>query len=96
MARLFSVKRPDNFQEEVRVLFGAQHDCPQAFDNMRNGLPRDDELLFPVGIFGAGIQQGVPFEVQTTEACGACNTILKAWFEWKGAKVIDLGAVSRG
>lgn len=93
MAKHFTVDRPSSEQEELRTVFGAQHRCPEAAYKERVlGEKGSDVLLFPVGAFGQGIPTGVPFEVWTTEPCGACGALLRAWFSWRGAKVIDLGA----
>lgn len=95
MARLFKVTRPDSQQDELRTVFATQHRCaPQSERLKLHGAEAagDDAVLFPVGVFGQGFPANVPFEVWATEPCGACGTLLRAWFSWRGVKVIDMGA----
>lgn len=95
-SRMFTMDRPSSSQEEARFLYATVHDCDPGRRNARQGIKGTDALLFPVGLYGFGMPNGVPFEVETTQECEACNTILKAWFQWRGIKVFDLGAKPKG
>ena len=79
-------------------MFGTQHECEKQRE-LEKLLGRveaagKDAILFPVGVFGQGIPSNIPFECWATEPCEACGTLLRAWFSWRGATVIDLGANS--
>lgn len=96
MARLRRFRRPSNQEEEIRVLYATEHRCPQAAEKYqregREAAAGCDAVLFPIGAFGSGHPNGSVFEVQSTEPCGACGTLLKIWAVWDGATIIDLGA----
>lgn len=76
--------------EEVYI---RNHNC-EAAKVMRRELGSDAEecdfLLFPVGLAGYEIPQGVPFDVTAVEPCDACGRLLRAWFVWESSKVIIL------
>ena len=95
MSKHFTVDRPGSEDDELHVVSGTQHRCAAADRAHKQGIIDSDCVLFPVGMFGRGMPLGIPFEVMTTEPCGACNTVLRAWFTWRGTKVIDFGAVTK-
>lgn len=94
--KLITMDRPSDEQSERRVFWAVEHNCSAAYVKKQvegqEAALGCDALVFPVGVYGSGMPTGVPFEVQSTEPCGACGTILKIWFQWTPKMVIDLGA----
>lgn len=77
--------------EEVYI---RHHGCPEArFMQRELGAEAEecDFLLWPVGLAGYEIPQGIPFDVTALEPCGACGRTLTAWFVWESASVHVLG-----
>lgn len=83
MSDLQRVPRPDNEQDEQRLVKFGKHDCPRGSEH--------DYLLFPVGVYGSAFPMNTPFEV-TAIQCEGCGAAITVWFEWYGAQVFDLGA----
>lgn len=81
-SHIFKVKRPYSTEDEAQVIRFWQHGC--------RGRGADDELLFPIGMFGSGMPLDIPFEVESSEACAACGSIVKTWAVWSGSTIIDL------
>lgn len=74
---------------EQRVYYFVNHNCTVA-RALKNSTDCDDNIdlvLFPVGHFGMGIPAGRPFEVETTEPCGACGKVLRAIYEWVAPRI---------
>lgn len=95
-ARLMKCKRPESHEEELHLVRFEHHGC-EAWMRMHQEQGAEvaagkDIVLFPIGVYGSGMPSGVPFEVYSTEPCEACNAILRAWAQWEGRTVIDLGA----
>lgn len=68
---------------EREVYLMVNHRCPQSKQAEENG----DLVLFAVGYYGMEIPAGIPFEVTSTEECGACGKYLKAMFEWSAPRI---------
>lgn len=77
--RLFTVDRPDEQQD---VSMEIPHGCPIGLA-LYNHIPDVDMLFFPVGTWGADMPSGTPFIVQSSEPCGACGKVIRAWFQWR-------------
>lgn len=94
-AQKFTVDMPEGGMERFEYLL-THHECPESaalFESEGSARSAvEDLVLFPYGLVGQGMPRGVPFEVQTSEPCGACNKILRAWFEWKPRSFLfDIG-----
>lgn len=85
-AQRFVVDMPEGGAERGEYLL-THHECPESVEIFEaEGSAESavrDVVLFPYGVVGQGMPRGVPFEVQTTEPCAACNKVLRAWFEWR-------------
>ena len=84
--RLIRIRRPEGGEDHDAVLI-VHHGCPvgKALSKEEPGV---DAVLFPYGVVGDGMPSGVPFEVMSANPCRACDTYLRAWFEWIGPTVI--------
>lgn len=84
-AKKFVVDMPEGGAERGEYLL-THHECPESIEIFeKEGSAESatrDLVLFPYGVVGTGMPRGVPFEVQTTEPCGACGRVLRCWFEW--------------
>ena len=89
---LIRLHMPEGGAEHEEVYI-RHHRCPEA-TFMQRELGEEAEdcdfILFPVGLAGFEIPQGVPFDVTAIEPCNACGRLLRAWFAWESAKVIIL------
>lgn len=74
---------------EQRTYIVINHNCTvgRALKNSTDCDKDVDLLLFPVGHFGMGIPAGQPFEVQSSEPCGACGKYLRSMYEWVAPKI---------
>lgn len=73
---------------ERDVLWSVRHNCGEAQLREALGDSRNDNLIFPVGLAGWEVPQGVPFEVLSANECGACGVLTRQWFEWQKRLVI--------
>jgi hypothetical protein len=91
--KIFRLRRPE-MGEEHGVVWFRHHGCPSA-QAMKSALEDDDlDLLqWPVGLVGYGMPLNTPFAVETSNSCGVCGKSLTAWFEWTGAKVVNIGGL---
>lgn len=85
--RHLTLPRPEAGAERD-VLWHTRHGCWDAQEREKNGLPREDDLIFPVGLAGYEMPMGVAFEVKAAAGCGACGKLLRHWFTWKQSLVL--------
>lgn len=88
MSRLFHVQRPEDENDLLGICWLVNHNCEQA-KALRAAVEDEnlDLLQFSVGIIGYGMPLNVPFEVISTNECGACGKSLRAWFAWSGPRI---------
>lgn len=74
---------------EQRTYIFIHHNCTMArgLKNSTECDPDIDLLLFPVGAYGMGIPAGQPFEVESSEPCGACQKVLRSLYEWSAPRI---------
>lgn len=72
---------------EARVYMYMNHGCAMARALRSDDDPDVDLVMFPVGFYGGGMPAGVPFEVVSTEPCGACDKLLRSMFEWSAPRI---------
>lgn len=83
MQSRLTIRRPSSFQEEQRLVYMTRHRCEPG-QAMETHDEDPDVLLFPVGVYGAGMPKHIPFFVPAFEPCPACGerpTIVVEW-EW--------------
>lgn len=89
---LIRLRMPEGGAEHEEV-WVRDHGCEAARVMKRElgeAAAECDFLLFPVGLAGWEIPQGIPFTCTAIEECGACGRLLTAHFCWDSAKHLIL------
>lgn len=86
---LIKLHMPEGGAEHEEV-YVRHHRCPQSNALVRELGEDIDFLLFPVGLAGWEMPQGIPFPCTALEPCGACGRLLTAHFVWESGKHILL------
>ncbi len=73
--------------EEHGLLWFAAHGCKEA-DALRSIDREIDMMLFPVGLVGYTMPQGVMFAVPSSEPCAACGKYDTRYFVWRKRLII--------